>query len=294
MNIVQLEHFVEVVRCSSFTKAATKRFTSPQALSKAVADLEKELGARLIEKSGRGITPTPTGLKFAQAAEVVINDFLNLSASVQEYSEAETTSVYRIGITDSCYRGFVVDEPFFDDFVRDTFKQRINLMHSSSESCLKALRDGIIDGAFILGKIDNPLLDSREVAITWPGIVVGHNHPLASQSEISLRDLDKRLVANPIDLLYFRPRFIELCARESVHPRLDFVAPSIASYERFLYADGIFLTHRGSTLPLLANGTFIPLSKSDAFAVPYYYVARREHFDEKSSLILSFLRESFT
>ena len=59
MNIGQLEHVVEVIRFSSFALAAKARHASPQALSKAVSDLERELGVKLFERTGRSIVATP-------------------------------------------------------------------------------------------------------------------------------------------------------------------------------------------------------------------------------------------
>lgn len=290
MNISQLEHAVEVIQCGSFSKAAEKRFMSPQALSKAVSGLEKELGVKLIERHGRGIIPTPAGLRFAQEASIVIRDFKNLKSSIREHNGYGAESVYRIAVMDSHYRGFLIREAFFDD-LRDALNRKINLMYSSSESCLKAVSEGIAEGALILGKVDDPLLDAREVAVTWPGIVVGRNHPLIGQNGIGFQDLDRKLLASPMDLHYLRPRLIKLCAKESVHPLLEFVAPSIEVYKRFLASGGMFLTHQGSVLPQLTSGVFIPFLKENAFAAPYYYAVRRGHFDKAALRVLAFLRD---
>lgn len=44
MNISQLEYLVKAIELKSFTLAGRSLFVSSQAVSKAVGDLEKELG----------------------------------------------------------------------------------------------------------------------------------------------------------------------------------------------------------------------------------------------------------
>ncbi|MBQ9814207.1 MAG: LysR family transcriptional regulator [Lachnospiraceae bacterium] len=53
MTILQIEYFVEIVKCGSFTKAAEKLFITHQALSIQIQALEKELGIPLFDRSNR-------------------------------------------------------------------------------------------------------------------------------------------------------------------------------------------------------------------------------------------------
>lgn len=72
VNIGQLEHVVEVIRFSSFALAAKARHASPQALSKAVSDLERELGVKLFERTGRSIEATPFAREFEKRARHIL------------------------------------------------------------------------------------------------------------------------------------------------------------------------------------------------------------------------------
>ena len=78
MNIGQLEHVVEAIRFSSFALAAKARHTSPQALSKAVSDLERELGVKLFERTGRSVEATPFAREFEKKARYVLLEFEQL------------------------------------------------------------------------------------------------------------------------------------------------------------------------------------------------------------------------
>lgn len=51
MDIRQLEYFIAVVRLRSYTRAADELFITRQALSKAVHNLEQEMGEPLVALS---------------------------------------------------------------------------------------------------------------------------------------------------------------------------------------------------------------------------------------------------
>lgn len=61
MRLRSLAYFREVARCRSFTQAARNLYLSQQGLSKAVAELERKLGAPLLVRNARGISLTEEG-----------------------------------------------------------------------------------------------------------------------------------------------------------------------------------------------------------------------------------------
>lgn len=72
MEIRQLEYFVTAVAEKSFYKASEKLFTSQPAISKSIALLEKEVGAKLFERTSKGITMTAKGEQFYHYAQNVL------------------------------------------------------------------------------------------------------------------------------------------------------------------------------------------------------------------------------
>jgi DNA-binding transcriptional LysR family regulator len=72
MEFRDLEIFVAVVRSGSFTRAAERCFLSQPAVSLAVRRLEETVGARLVERSRRGIRPTAAGdLVYRRSVELL-------------------------------------------------------------------------------------------------------------------------------------------------------------------------------------------------------------------------------
>jgi len=72
VTLTQLAAFVTVVRRGSVTAAAEELFVTQPSVSAAVAALEREIGAKLLERNGRGLRPTAAGAAFAPYAAHVL------------------------------------------------------------------------------------------------------------------------------------------------------------------------------------------------------------------------------
>jgi DNA-binding transcriptional LysR family regulator len=69
-----MEAFVRVVEVGGFTDAARKLGVSKSAVSKHVSALEARLGARLLNRTTRRVSPTEIGLAYYDRATRVLND----------------------------------------------------------------------------------------------------------------------------------------------------------------------------------------------------------------------------
>lgn len=72
MEIRQLEYFVASVEEKSFQKASLKLFTSQPAISKAIALLEKDVNAKLFERTNKGLKTTERGEKLYYHAKNIL------------------------------------------------------------------------------------------------------------------------------------------------------------------------------------------------------------------------------
>jgi LysR family transcriptional regulator for bpeEF and oprC len=68
IELKSLEVFVKVIQAGSFTRAADALHTQKAYVSRVVAQLEKKLGARLIERSTRSLSLTEIGREFFERA----------------------------------------------------------------------------------------------------------------------------------------------------------------------------------------------------------------------------------
>jgi DNA-binding transcriptional LysR family regulator len=71
LNLHLLRMFAAVVRSGSFSKAAEILNVSQPAISKGVRDFELQVGCRLLNRSPKGVVPTPEGLVLSRRAEAL-------------------------------------------------------------------------------------------------------------------------------------------------------------------------------------------------------------------------------
>lgn len=81
-----MQVFVRVVETGSFSKAALELGTTQPTATKAVAEAERHLGARLLHRSTRGVTPTEAGALYYERCKLIlreVEDAENLTGLVQ-------------------------------------------------------------------------------------------------------------------------------------------------------------------------------------------------------------------
>lgn len=87
MKISQIQQIVEIISCGSINKAAQKLYISQSGLCASLNAVEKELGQQILHRSYSGITLTPFGIKFVEAAHQILEiyDQLRLNALPEEH-----------------------------------------------------------------------------------------------------------------------------------------------------------------------------------------------------------------
>ena len=78
MDIRQLDYFIVVAQLGSFTKAADELFLSRQALSKAVRNLEHELGQPLLANRDNHLELTDAGRTLLDDAAPVVLSLIHI------------------------------------------------------------------------------------------------------------------------------------------------------------------------------------------------------------------------
>ncbi len=96
MNLQKYLSFVKTVEYGSFTKAAEILNYTQSGVSRMIADLEKEWGVILLERSKNGVKLTSDGLKLLPYAQNLCADFDKLKMQVDELNGLES-GLIRIG-----------------------------------------------------------------------------------------------------------------------------------------------------------------------------------------------------
>ena len=117
-RLTEMEAFVTVVDQGGFTDAAKRMGISKYAVSKYVSSLEARLGARLLYRTTRRVSPTEIGLAYYDRARQVLNDAGEADALVTSM-QTEPSGVLRISAATDfgafnlspCLSGFLEDFP---------------------------------------------------------------------------------------------------------------------------------------------------------------------------------------
>ncbi|NYJ73046.1 LysR family transcriptional regulator [Allobranchiibius huperziae] len=90
LDVNRLRVFRAVVASGSVQAAALNLGYTPSAISQHVSALQRETGLQLFEKSGRGISATPTGRALAAQSDEVMNNLARLDGVVDDLREGRT------------------------------------------------------------------------------------------------------------------------------------------------------------------------------------------------------------
>ena len=82
MRIEALDYFLEIARTQSFTCASRNLFISQQGLSKAIAALEREIGAPLFQRKGKRVELTNSGQAIFPYARDIVEGSARLRSAV--------------------------------------------------------------------------------------------------------------------------------------------------------------------------------------------------------------------
>lgn len=86
MNLHQLECFLAVARCMSFSRAAEELFVTQTAVTYQISVLEKELSAKLFDRSRQRIALTAAGQVFVEGARRIVGEARRAQGLVEEAS----------------------------------------------------------------------------------------------------------------------------------------------------------------------------------------------------------------
>ena len=105
MHLEALSIFCDVVRHQSFSRGATANSVSQSAASQAVRQIEKQLGAQLIDRSKRPWQLTPEGRLFFKGCQEIVERYHELEDAVQrrEHPSGYTVrlaSIYSVRLYD--------------------------------------------------------------------------------------------------------------------------------------------------------------------------------------------------
>lgn len=96
MKLDQLHCFQEACKYHSISVAAEKNYISQPSFSSAITKLEKELGVTLLNRTSRGVSPTPIGvviLEKVQGIFELVEDIQSVATAHSSYGTVQLATI---------------------------------------------------------------------------------------------------------------------------------------------------------------------------------------------------------
>lgn len=189
MNIKQIKYFVSVFDRGSLSAAAKDQYVTVQAVSKAIADLERELKSDLFVRQSRGMRPTLFGKSFYAKAEPVLRIFDELEEFAHSYQDSGALTL-RLALCTPPFQNNERARASIAAFVGKNLGMDATVALATIAKGMEGLRAGVYDALITVGPCERPDTDCLSVGTVSPGVLVAADHPLASQGTVALEDLE--------------------------------------------------------------------------------------------------------
>ena len=194
MTLQQLKYILAISETGSMNKAAEQLYVSQPSLTSSVQELEKEIGIKIFNRSGRGVTLTNDGSEFIRYAKQVVGQFDILSekyinkgsikkkfgVSTQHYSFAVKAFVVMVKEFDTSKYEFAVRETKTAEIISDvaTLRSEIGIIY---------LND--FNRKSITKLLSSNGLDFHSLTKCSPYVYLWKGHPLADEKKITFEQL---------------------------------------------------------------------------------------------------------
>jgi DNA-binding transcriptional LysR family regulator len=168
------------------TRAAQRLQLAQPALSQAIARLETQIGVKLLDRHPRGVTVTPAGAAFLEKAQATLAAIGEASATARSWASQQEGRLRAgfVSMTPPMLAGELFPR-FSAAYPGVTIEWReLGYPRQNARSWL-----GDADVALIWFAPSIPGLASQAIRTSPIVVVMAENHPLASRSELRVRDV---------------------------------------------------------------------------------------------------------
>src|SRR4051794_11045100 len=184
MDLLQLRYFQVLAAQQHVTRAAEQLHVSQPSLSRTLARLEHELGARLFDRDGRRLRLNRFGQAFLLRVDRALGELEN---GRRELVEATGLERGLVAIASETLR--TVSE-LLAGFLRAHHAVRFRLYQSTAERMLAQLREGDVDLCFASQPLTGSLLDSVVLVREAVLLAVPVTHRLAGRKRVRIGELE--------------------------------------------------------------------------------------------------------
>lgn len=195
METSNLKAFIKVAETGSFSRAAEQLFLTQPAISKRIKQLEQQFASKLLDRQGKQIHLTQTGLALLPRARQILKDIQHAQQSI---ADMEGSPMGSLTMATSHHIGLHRLPPILRAFTAQYPEVDLSLNFMDSEQACQLIENNELEIAVVTLPFDASL--KLEFTPIWDDqlmITCAADHPLTERSIISLNDLVKHPAVLP-------------------------------------------------------------------------------------------------
>jgi len=257
LELSQLEVFLAVARERRFSRAADKLFRTQSAVSQTIRKLEEELGEALFDRSSREGVLTDAGKVLYEYAEKLINLRGEAAESLSELRELQKGKLV-IAANEFTVLYLL---PVLAEFRRLHPMIKITVERALSSHIPDEVLQYNVEFGVLSYEPQETSLASIVVFLDELVFVVPPKHPLASASQISIRQLGAESFVAHIVSSPYREKVIQLFKNHKTPLHMDLELPTLQAIKRFVaMGNGVAFVPEISVETEIARGELVRIA----------------------------------
>jgi DNA-binding transcriptional LysR family regulator len=293
-TLSNLESFVRSAELTSFSEAARRLGLTPAAVSRNVAQLERNLGIRLFQRSTRGLTLTEAGERFLAAVSGGLDSIQSAIADVSTHA-GQPAGTLKLSAAPGFARDFLL--PLMPQFLH-RYPAVLPDWHLDNRQVdlIAGGFDAAIGGGFELtpGVVARELATIKIIAVTSPQYLQGRRMP---KQPADLKDFDGIVMRSAITGRIRHTALRDKAGREQVAemaPRMSMTEPD-GVVQAVLMGMGVALLAVPNVLQYLESGQMVrilPGWSADAGPISLYFTSQKL-LPAKTRVFVDFVTSAF-
>jgi LysR family cyn operon transcriptional activator len=279
-------NFLALCEEKSFTRAAERRHITQQGLSWSLAELEKELGAQLFDRSRRkALILTEYGAVLEQAAKAYTNQHDYIMETIKSMKEKSADRL-SIGLNTD----YLLPPHFLADFVLAHPGIDLSVQTFPMDLCQQRLREQSLQIGFSFPPIDADVFDAVPLQKGKLCLVTGKNHPLATKKSLRIAELRNEKIIIFATVTQPNQQILDLCRRNGIVPDTQLAAIDRNTIAE-LCSTGRFVAFAREDMGDLYDMATIAIEDEEMFVEIYLLVNRRAFINRAAETFVGYAKE---
>lgn len=286
MELRQLRAFVLAAETKSFSEAADKMCITPSTFSQTIKNLESELKVDLFVRNSHETSLTEAGMEILPFAQNTLQQAKYCEDRIMDLKGLNCGTL-NLGITHSFK---LVASDAIRLFIKTYPKVKLVVFYKTMQELLEMLSFGQVDCVLSYKpSVIPPNVESHTLFDDRLSAIVNETHPLASLSEIDLREIERHSLVLPTPGMQARNALTTLCLRRGVDLVPQIEINEVIPLLNLVQTSNLVTILSRSSIDSFHDLRAIPIIGSEEMLVGSYHVAKGAYHKHSMKIFVDML-----